>query len=176
VSAKIWVRNWKPGANPTIVSYNASVVQVFNATSSLGHFENKNISSTLKKRSSLLQRWRCSWKLKCRRIGSRSKIWLPFIWPLISLSVRCPCPGHLCLKRNYLFSDIFPRFYVPSQRVIILNKNDNAWDADQRQSDFLQSGPALKTNLIWPKLTSSKLSFVQIASFRSRTFPAEMLV
>jgi hypothetical protein len=32
-----------PGANPTTVSYNASVVKIYNATSSLVRFENKNI-------------------------------------------------------------------------------------------------------------------------------------
>jgi hypothetical protein len=36
---------WKlgPGANPTIASYNASVVNFYNATGSLAHFVNKNI-------------------------------------------------------------------------------------------------------------------------------------
>jgi hypothetical protein len=52
------------GANPTIVSYNASVVNFYNATGSLARFENKNISFYFEKRSSLLQRWRCSCKLK----------------------------------------------------------------------------------------------------------------
>jgi hypothetical protein len=33
-----------PGANPTIASYNASVVNFYNATGSLAHFENKNIT------------------------------------------------------------------------------------------------------------------------------------
>jgi hypothetical protein len=32
-----------PGVNPTIVSYNASAVKSYNATSSLVRFENKNI-------------------------------------------------------------------------------------------------------------------------------------
>jgi hypothetical protein len=32
-----------PGANPTIVSYNASAVEIHNATSSLVRFEGKNI-------------------------------------------------------------------------------------------------------------------------------------
>jgi hypothetical protein len=32
-----------PGANPTIVSYNASAVKIYNTTSSLVRFENKNI-------------------------------------------------------------------------------------------------------------------------------------
>jgi hypothetical protein len=35
-------RYW-PGANPTIASYNASVVNFYNATGSLARFENKNI-------------------------------------------------------------------------------------------------------------------------------------
>jgi hypothetical protein len=37
-----------PGANPTIASYNASVVNFYNATGSLVRFENKKNSSTLK--------------------------------------------------------------------------------------------------------------------------------
>jgi hypothetical protein len=36
--------------------YNASAVKIYNATSSLARFENKNIFSLLKKRSILLQR------------------------------------------------------------------------------------------------------------------------
>jgi hypothetical protein len=32
-----------PGANPTIVSYNTSVVNFYNATGSLARIENKNI-------------------------------------------------------------------------------------------------------------------------------------
>jgi hypothetical protein len=36
------------GANPTIASYNASVVNFFNATGSLARFENKILSSTFK--------------------------------------------------------------------------------------------------------------------------------
>jgi hypothetical protein len=52
------------GANPTNVIYNSSVVNFYNATGSLARFENKNILFTFKKHSSLLQRWRCSCKLK----------------------------------------------------------------------------------------------------------------
>jgi hypothetical protein len=33
----------RPGANPTIVSYNASAVNIYSATSSLARSENKNI-------------------------------------------------------------------------------------------------------------------------------------
>jgi hypothetical protein len=43
-----------PGANPTIVSYNVSVVNFYNATGSLARLENKNISFYFEKRSSLL--------------------------------------------------------------------------------------------------------------------------
>jgi hypothetical protein len=39
-----------PGANPTIASYNASVVNFYNATGSLARFENKNISFSFEKR------------------------------------------------------------------------------------------------------------------------------
>jgi hypothetical protein len=42
------------GAIPTIVSYNASDVKIYNATSSLLRFEKQFFSSTLKKRSSIL--------------------------------------------------------------------------------------------------------------------------
>jgi hypothetical protein len=52
--------NFSPGANPTIASYNASIVNFYNATGSLARFENKNIIFYFLKRSSLLQRWRCS--------------------------------------------------------------------------------------------------------------------
>jgi hypothetical protein len=56
--------NKRSGANPTIVIYNASVVNFYNATGSLARFENKNILFYFEKHSSLLQRWRCSCKLK----------------------------------------------------------------------------------------------------------------
>jgi hypothetical protein len=59
------------GANPTVASYNASVVNFYNATGSLSRFENKNILLYFEKCSSLLQRWRCRCKFKNRRIGSR---------------------------------------------------------------------------------------------------------
>jgi hypothetical protein len=41
-----------PGANPTIVSYNARAVKFFNATSSLVRFENKNVFFCFEKCSS----------------------------------------------------------------------------------------------------------------------------
>jgi hypothetical protein len=46
------------GANPTIVSYNASAVKIYSATSSLVRFENKSILIYFEKRSGLLQRRR----------------------------------------------------------------------------------------------------------------------
>jgi hypothetical protein len=42
-----------PGANPTIASYNASVVNFHTATGSLARFENKNILYYFEKRSFL---------------------------------------------------------------------------------------------------------------------------
>jgi hypothetical protein len=48
-----------PGPNSTIVFYNASDVNFYNATGSLACCENKNIFFYFEKRSSLLQRWRC---------------------------------------------------------------------------------------------------------------------
>jgi hypothetical protein len=38
-------------------------------------FENKYNLYKLKKRSALVQRWRCSCKFWSRRIGSRTKLW-----------------------------------------------------------------------------------------------------
>jgi hypothetical protein len=46
-----------PGANPMIVSYNASGVKIYNATGSLVRFEAKLFSSSLKKRSRPLAMW-----------------------------------------------------------------------------------------------------------------------
>jgi hypothetical protein len=43
-----------PGANPTIISYNASVVKIYETTSSLVRFETKNIFFHFEKRASLL--------------------------------------------------------------------------------------------------------------------------
>jgi hypothetical protein len=40
-----------PGANPTIVSYNASAVKIYNATSSIVRFENKIIIFFFAKKS-----------------------------------------------------------------------------------------------------------------------------
>jgi hypothetical protein len=67
-----------PGANPMILQSYASVSKFYNATGCLVHFENKRFSSTLKERSSLLQLWRCSCKLRSCRIGPRSSSELPF--------------------------------------------------------------------------------------------------
>jgi hypothetical protein len=50
--------------------FNASVVIFYNATGSPARFENKNILFYSGKRSSLLQRWRCSCKFKSRRLAS----------------------------------------------------------------------------------------------------------
>jgi hypothetical protein len=61
---------FQPGANPTTSIYNASIVNFYNATGNKARFENKNILFYFEKRSSLLQRWRCSCKFKSRRIGS----------------------------------------------------------------------------------------------------------
>jgi hypothetical protein len=50
------VRNvLEPGANPTTFSYNASVVNIYNAASSLVRLKK---FFYFEKRSSLLQRWR----------------------------------------------------------------------------------------------------------------------
>jgi hypothetical protein len=38
-----------PGANPTIVSYNASAVKIYNGTSSLVHFEKNHIGTYFEK-------------------------------------------------------------------------------------------------------------------------------
>jgi hypothetical protein len=43
VSKVLFTPGTRSGANPTIVSYNASAVKIYNAMSGLVHFENKNI-------------------------------------------------------------------------------------------------------------------------------------
>jgi hypothetical protein len=70
------------GANPTILSYSDSVVKIYNATSSLVHFENKKyfLLGTSKKRSSLLQRWRCNSKFQSRRICSKFDVFFLFFY------------------------------------------------------------------------------------------------
>jgi hypothetical protein len=45
-------------ANPTIVSYNASAVKIYNATSRLVRFGNKKIYK-FEKRSTQLEVWKC---------------------------------------------------------------------------------------------------------------------
>jgi hypothetical protein len=51
-----------PVSNPTIASYNASAVKIYNATSSLERFENKTNFLYYDKRPTLLERWHCSCK------------------------------------------------------------------------------------------------------------------
>jgi hypothetical protein len=68
-SQKIVIITSVRGDNYTTVSYNARVGKMYNVTSSLVHSENKNIFSTLRKCSSLLQRWRGGCKFKNSRIG-----------------------------------------------------------------------------------------------------------
>jgi hypothetical protein len=55
-----------------VAYYNAGVVKIYKAASSLVRL--KNISFYFEKRSIPLQRWRCSCKFKCRRIGSSIRI------------------------------------------------------------------------------------------------------
>jgi hypothetical protein len=59
-----------PEANPTIVNYNAIVVKIYNATSSLVLFENKIIFFYFEKSALAyyVQRGRCSCKFRSRRI------------------------------------------------------------------------------------------------------------
>jgi hypothetical protein len=67
----MWVQEYvEPDANSTIVSYNASAVKIYNQTSSLVLFENKNVFFYFETRSSLIQRWRCSCKFGSRRMDS----------------------------------------------------------------------------------------------------------
>jgi hypothetical protein len=51
------------------------------ALGSLERFGNKNILLNSEKRSSLLQRWRCSCKFKSRRIGSKFEYFGPYTTP-----------------------------------------------------------------------------------------------
>jgi hypothetical protein len=52
--------------------FNASTVKIYNATSSLVRFTNKKVYSSIIKNALAyhLQRWRCSCKIRSRRIGS----------------------------------------------------------------------------------------------------------
>jgi hypothetical protein len=43
-----YVHTYVPGANPTTAIYNGSAVKIYSATSSLLHFDSKNIFSTFK--------------------------------------------------------------------------------------------------------------------------------
>jgi hypothetical protein len=61
----------KSRANPSIVSYNASVVNNYKATSSLVRFESKNVIFYFEKN------WRCS----CKVVGS--------ILRLVNLQLQC---------------------------------------------------------------------------------------
>jgi hypothetical protein len=60
----------KPGSKQTIVSYNASVVKIYNTMGSLVRFKNKNIFFYFGKSSCLPQLWRCRRKIKSRRIDT----------------------------------------------------------------------------------------------------------
>jgi hypothetical protein len=71
--AAVFPNGRRPGANPTIVRYNTGVVKRYNSTGSLVRSEDKKnvfFCILLKKRSSLLQRLRCGFKFRIRRIGS----------------------------------------------------------------------------------------------------------
>jgi hypothetical protein len=67
------------GANPTTVSYNASVVKIYNTTNSIPRFSKKTFFPYLK-RCSLPQRLRWSCKFRSRRIGSRISILFLLGW------------------------------------------------------------------------------------------------
>jgi hypothetical protein len=75
--SKIYNITFGSGANPSIASYNASVVKMSNVTSTypmyLVRFKKKNSFFTMKERSTLLQRQRCSCKFKSRSIGPRNQ-------------------------------------------------------------------------------------------------------
>jgi hypothetical protein len=90
--------------------YNASVVNFYNATSNLARFENKNILSFFEKRSSLLQRCRCSCKFKSRRIGSCSEM----VFKLVA--IRC------CF-----FTNSFGRNYHKIEKKLFPDKTTLKW-------------------------------------------------
>jgi hypothetical protein len=73
------ISSFKSGVNPTIESYNTSAVKVYNIISSLVHFQNKNMifhSFKTLQPMYIQQRWRCSCKCNCCRIGS----WTVGVW------------------------------------------------------------------------------------------------
>jgi hypothetical protein len=88
--------------NPTIVSYNASAVKFYIATSSLVRFETKIYSFTMNKRSSQLQRGRGSCKFRSCRIESRAQFSTSSILTL-TLSLSLSLPPSLPLFTSTLF-------------------------------------------------------------------------
>jgi hypothetical protein len=70
-------------------SYNAGVVKIYSATSSLVRFEIKK-PLFFEKRSSLLQRWRCSCKVQSRKLGSRPGSEPGIFWFFIYFFIKLP--------------------------------------------------------------------------------------
>jgi hypothetical protein len=77
-----------PGAHPTTAIHNASAVKIYNAMSIIVRFGKKPFSSAVKKRSSLLKRWRCSCKFKSRWIGSRYAHWNAYHYTVFQTRLR----------------------------------------------------------------------------------------
>jgi hypothetical protein len=70
--------NLRPGANPSITRYNASVVNIYKATNSIERFSIKIIIPYCKNAPAYyIQRWRYCCKFRSRRIGSWNELTRP---------------------------------------------------------------------------------------------------
>jgi hypothetical protein len=90
---------------------------MYNATSSLVRFKDKKI--TLKKRSSLMKRWRCSYKFRSRRIGSRFRTHhLPICRDTVCHEMAPKPSGWTCLQFDQKCPTIRPKMFDDSTKNV----------------------------------------------------------
>jgi hypothetical protein len=107
----------KPGANPTIVSYNASIVKINNATGSQVRFENKCIFFYFIKCSSPLLRWRCGCKFKSHRIVSSHLLFKCTFGFANQRYFNFRNYLHFIATNKYIFYAVFSTFDLPGVGV-----------------------------------------------------------
>jgi hypothetical protein len=161
-----WPPPVPPGPIPTTVNYNASVVKIYNATFRLVRFKTKNLQknfttknfttrrlalcvfktkmlSSLKQRSSLLQRCRRSCKYGSRRLGFRT---VPSSRPTIKGGRIFPRSNLAVFCFNFICD-----FYPPPPALSLCNYS------------FLST--TLLTRLIWSRLRGTRGHDMQCASY-----------